>query len=200
MFNRQPFNRGRFNRSIIAVNSVHLFGNMSLELEAAGKLNVTNTFKGNAALELSATGKVSYSANLKGHAELFLFADGQVIRARPLEGKADLSMSVEGNIIRYRNFSGDALMELSASSEGFNTFRYEVISFTRPGFMFRQGDELIIDMENMTATLNGQNVMPFLDRESEFFRLNPGNNEITFETTVPAGRVDLRILWKDAWV
>jgi len=198
MFNRQPFNRGKFNRSAVAANSVLLYGDAGLELEAAGKLNVSNTFKGNAALELSATGKVTYSANLKGYADLFLFAGGQVTRSRTFEGYADLNLTADGNLIRARIISGDALLMLTVDNEGFNTFRYEQISL--PGLVVRQGDELIIDMENMTITMNGVNVMRFLSRDSEFFRLNPGNNEITYESTVAAGRVDLRILWKDAWI
>jgi len=200
MFNRQPFNRGKFNRSTVAASSVLLYGEISLELEAAGKVNVSNTFEGNAALELTATGKVTYSANLEGHTDIILIADGQVIRSRAIEGNADIGIIVAGNIVRYRNLDGDALLTITASSEGFNTFRYEMISISRPGFLFRVGDEIIIDMENMNVIQNGQNIMRFVDRESEFFNLNPGNNEITYESMVTAGRVDLRILWKDAWL
>jgi len=198
MFNRQPFNRGKFNRSVNVANSVFLYGEIDLELGAAGKLNASNTFKGNAALSLTTTGKATYSANLKGDMELFLFTDGQVTRLRPFEGNADISIAAEGKIVRARIIGGDALLSLTVGNEGFNTFRYEIISL--PGLLIGQGDELIIDMENMTITLNGQNAMRYLSRDSEFFRLNPGNNEITYHSTVTAGRVDLRILWKDAWV
>ena len=198
MFNRQHFNRGRFNRSSVAVNSVFLHGDMGLGLETAGELNVSSAFNGNAALELTAVGKMTYSANLEGYVDLFLVMDGQVIRPRPLKGNADLSLNVEGKIARYRNFDGDALLMIAVISEGFNTFRYETISL--PGLVIQAGEELIIDMENMTVTLNGQNVMRFLSRDSEFFHLNPGNNEVTYESTVSTGRVDLRILWKNAWL
>jgi hypothetical protein len=54
-------------------------------------------------------------------------------------------------------------------------------------------------MDAMTVTMNGQNIMRFVDRESEFFEFNPGNNEVTFETTTANGRVDMRVLWKDRW-
>ena len=200
MFNRKPFNRGKFNRATTAANSVLLYGSMGMELEAAGKLNAINALEGDAALLVTATGKLSYTANLKGYADILLTAGGQFIRSRAVEGNADIGFTVEGNLIRYRNFEGDALLTVTASSEGFNTFRYEIISISRPGFNFRAGDELIIDMENMTVTMNGHNIMRFVDRESEFFNLNPGNNELTYESTITAGRVDLRILWKDAWV
>lgn len=198
MFNRQPFNRGKFNRSFTAANSVLLYGEMSLGLETAGKVNVSRTFKGSAALELTATGRVTYSANLDGNASLLIIATGLLIRTQTIEGNANLNLTAEGSIIRARHISADALFTLTLDNVGFDAFRYEMISL--PGLVVRPGDELIIDMENMTVTMNGQNVMRFLSRDSEFFRLNPGNNELTYQCTVPTGRVDIRILHKDAWI
>ena len=198
MFNRQPFNRGRFNRTISSVNSVFLYGGATLKVEAAGNINAVKSFKGSAALNLIVTGKVNYSASLKGYADLFLYADGALIRAHNLEGYAPLALSAEGNIIRYRNLSGDMLLILALNNEGFNTFQYEQISL--PGLLIRAGDELIIDTDNQTVTLNGQNVMRFVDRYSEFFRFRPGTNEVTYESAGEGSRADIRILWKDAWL
>ena len=200
MFNRQPFNRGMFNRSINS-NSVLLYGDADIVIGGeADAMGAARGFMGDADISIGATGYINYSANFYGDATLLFGSDGGMTRARPLEGNADIVLSTMGGIVRARHLQGDAVIALTGTGEGFNTFRYEVISLTRPGFLFGVGDELVIDMENMTVTLNGQNVMKHLDRESEFFSLNPGNNEITFESTETGGRVDIRILWKDAWI
>ena len=200
MFNRQPFNRGKFNRSALNANSVLLYGDIELGVEAkAERMNATRGYKGNIDIALNATGKLNYSANLKGVADLSIEAGGQFRRVRSFDGTVEIGIAASGNIVRARHLQGEAVIALTITNEGFNTFRYETISLTRPGFLFRPGDELIIDMDNMTVTQNGQNVMRFVDRESEFFLFNPGNNEVTYQSTAQAGRVDLRILWKDAF-
>jgi len=201
MFNRQPFNRGRFNRSTGNANSVLFYGTAEIAVGAqVDKMNAARGYKGDADIAIYATGKINYSANLKGIVTIGIEADGQFRRVRSLDGKAEIAIAASGSIIRARHLQGEAVIAITAISEGFNTFRYEIISLTRPGFIFRPGDELIIDMDSMTVTQNGQNVMRFVDRESEFFLFNPGNNEVTYTSTVTAGRVDVRILWKDAFL
>jgi len=200
MFNRQLFNRGRFSRPLNSANSIVFTGTVDLGVEAeAEKINVTLAFNGHADITLELAGQMNYAVSFDGNADLQLNTDGNLIRARNFEGHTDIAMTADGNLIRGRVFHGNALITLTlASTEGFNTFRYEHVHL--PGLLVRPGDELIIDMENMTVTLNGQNVMRFLHRNSEFFTLNPGNNEITYESTVTNGRVDMRVLWKDAWL
>jgi len=201
VFNRQPFNRGRFNRSIDNANSVLLYGDIDIALGLqADKMNAARGYKGDAEIKLTSSGKMNYSAKLKGNIDLGLEAESSFIRSRNFNGDIEITVNTKGNIIRARHLQGKAIIALSVTSEGFNTFRYETISLTRPGFLFRPGDELIIDMEAMTVTQNGQNVMLFVDRESDFFLFNPGNNEVTYTSTVQAGRVDIRILWKDAFL
>ena len=200
MFNRLPFNRGNFNRTATAANSVLLYGNIDMVVEAAGRLNAASAFEGNIHIGTEAAGRLNAVSTFTGNADMVFMAEGFLSRSRHFEGEVGMGLGLEGDIVRVRNVGGDVFIAVTADSEGFNTFRYETISLGGPGFSFRAGDELIIDMENMTVTMNGQNIMRFLDRESEFFNLNPGNNEITYESTAEAGRVDLRILWKDAWL
>lgn len=200
MFNRQAFNRGRFNRNFGNVNVVLLHGDADIVMAADARLNVTMPLSGQADILLDMVGWLNYAANFDGMADICMDTVGTMIRARPFAGTADIVVLAEGMLVRAKHFGGDSVIVLAVSGAGFNTFRYETISLTRPGFLFRPGDEIIIDMDNMTVTMNGQNIMRFVDRESEFFEFNPGNNEVTFETTTASGRVDMRVLWKDAWV
>lgn len=199
MFNRQAFNRGKFNRNSGNVNVVLLHGDCDIVLAADGRLNATMPLSGQADIVLATDGPMNMAAAFDGMADIVLAADATVTRARPFDGVADIVIFADGQLVRAKHLSGASVIALGMSSAGFNTFGYETISLTRPGFIFRPGDEIIIDMENMTVTMNGQNIMRFVDRESEFFEFNPGNNEVTFETTTAAGRVDMRVLWKDRW-
>ena len=202
MFNKQPFNRGKFNRSVNNANSVLFYGDFEIGLCAdVDRVNAALAFSGDCDITLTADAQINYAASLEGNADIQLAMDGRLTRARLFEGNMDIVLSTEGRIVRARHFKGGAVIVLAASmTEAFNTFRYEIISLTQPGFIFRPGDELMIDMDNMTVTLNGQNVMRFVDRESEFFLFNPGNNEVTYTSTTTAGRVDIRLLWKDAFL
>ena len=59
------------------------------------------------------------------------------------------------------------------------------------------GDELIIDTEHMTVTLNGENIIDRVSDDSAFFELEPGENDIIVEGGTTA---DVKILWKDRWL
>ena len=59
------------------------------------------------------------------------------------------------------------------------------------------GDELIIDTEHMTVTLNGANIIDRVSDDSAFFKLQPGENDIIVEGGTTA---DVKILWKDRWL
>ena len=59
------------------------------------------------------------------------------------------------------------------------------------------GDELIIDTEHMTVTLNGVNIVDRVSDDSAFFKLQPGENDIIVEGGTTA---DVKVLWKDRWL
>lgn len=59
------------------------------------------------------------------------------------------------------------------------------------------GDELVIDTEHMTVTLNGENIIDRVSDDAVFFKLMSGINDITVEGGTTA---DVRIVWKDRWL
>ena len=62
------------------------------------------------------------------------------------------------------------------------------------------GGELLIDTGQMTVTLNGQDVTRYVGRNSEFFKLRPGDNIILYEDGVENRAISYNILWKDLWL
>jgi hypothetical protein len=75
---------------------------------------------------------------------------------------------------------------------------YATISL--PGLVVPIGGDLVIDTEQMTVTLNGDDVTRFFDAESEFFKLKPGDNIVVFEDGQQNRNVSVKILWKDLWL
>ena len=104
---------------------------------------------------------------------------------RHLNGAVEAVAEARGVIIRV--VLPSAIAEAESSSVG------DYI----PGLTMTAGDELIIDTEHMTITLNGANVIDLLSDDSEFFKLKPGENDIIVEGGTTA---DIKVLWKDRWL
>ena len=192
-FNRMGFNRGKFNAS------AHKRSNANITMSAAGDLTAARSFGGDAEIVLNTeSGALNTSSTFKGDAEITLLADGDMNAARSFNGAADIILSALGHMNLIHALDGAAFIVLETTSQEFNTFRVEYIEL--PNMNFRTGDELIIDTDAKTITLNGVNIMRYLSRTSEFFNFNPRENEIEYLSSNPNDRVEIRILWKDAWL
>lgn len=66
--------------------------------------------------------------------------------------------------------------------------------------VLKPGDELIIDTDLMTVTLNGQNAMRYFSSQSDFFKLAPGENIIAYSDDSETKEYSVDILWKDRWL
>jgi len=62
------------------------------------------------------------------------------------------------------------------------------------------GDELIINTDEMTVTVNGQNGMRYFSMDSDFFKLLSGENKIVYSDTSGSRDVLVDIIWKDRWL
>jgi len=181
--------------------TVFVGGIVSTETAVTGTMQRVASYSGTSSIGINANGRVNRATTVKGTATLMPDINGQVNRSTPLSGIVDISHALNGKLGRERNLEGNVSINVAAIMPyGFSTFRYETLSLTTPGFIFRPGDEMVIDTDNMTVEINGQNAMRWLDRESEFFLFNPGINEITVDTQAPNSRFDMRALWKDAWL
>ncbi len=197
MFNRQPFNKGKYNVSFYQ-NTVDFYGFIDLALEASARINAISNFQGTSETELSIEGNINYSVNMQGNAEMELLLDGAIIKSISFDGSSIMLIHASGEIVRQRFFDGEAGLVLEVTSQGFNTYRYEYIKL--PDLILRTGDELIINTDEMTVTLNGQNVIQYLSRDSEFFLFNPRENDIIYTSGNANDKVDIKILWKDAFL
>lgn len=173
MFNRSAYNRTSFNRSSSIVFEWLATANAETDASAAVKI-------------------IRY---LNGSVEAIAAASGAVIRVVLPSGIAQAQTDSTGDYIRTLFFEALAEAVASASATGVSTYGSVTMSF--PGLTMTAGDELVIDTEHMTITLNGANVIDLLSDESVFFKLMPGENDIIVEGGTTA---DIKVLWKDRWL
>jgi len=176
-----------------------LEGNADIELAATSRLTVVNVLHGSAETSLVSVGELNRRKILLGNSDIILDIDVPLNINIPYEGNIAKGLTIAVDFLGIRqSLRGTAHIVLATLNEGFNIWRYEHIHL--PNLVIGVGGELIIDTDNMTITMNGQNVMRFLSRDSEFFLLNPATNELTFTSGNANNRADIRVLWRDAWL
>ena len=178
--------------------SAALSGIADMSLDPAGELNAAVSYIGSAVISLETLADLNKAHGLQGDADIGLAAAGTLNTAVPFRGNPDMAFTAGGHLNRVFGLGGNSNIIFAVYNEGFNIFRYEHIHLS--GLNIPVGGEIIIDTENMTITLNGQNVMRHLSRDSEFFLLNPARNELVYTTANQNDRADIRVLWRDAWV
>ena len=117
---------------------------------------------------------------------------GALLVIRYLAGTAEAETSASGEVVRILLFTSAAE---AVADPRVSTYGQEVMVVE--GVNMVAGDELIIDTEHMTVTLNGVNIVDRVSDSSVFFKLMSGVNDIIVEGGTTA---DIRILWKDRWL
>ena len=74
----------------------------------------------------------------------------------------------------------------------------EYISLTN--LVLKPGQELIIDTDDMTATIDGQNAIHLLSDDSVFFFLAQGEDIITYADNGTSRSINLKVMRKDRWL
>lgn len=173
MYNRTPYNRTQYNR----------------------KARFVFEWTATANAESGSGGSLLIIRYLSGAAEAETDAAGELVRVVLPSGTAEAVAEAVGDYIRTLFFSGMADAEAYASGTGVSTYGQEVMTIL--GVNMVAGDELIIDTEHMTVTLNGVNIVDRVSDASVFFKLKDGINDIVVEGGTTA---DIKILWKDRWL
>ncbi len=124
-----------------------------------------------------------------------LSASGKQIRILVSKAFADMHIKANAEIIRF--FFVHSKSDMHLNSEGGPYKALECLELALEGINLMPGDELIIDAEKMTVTINGQNALRLMSSGSEFLKLLPGNNEVRFEGN---GKADMFLIWKDRWL
>ncbi len=173
MYNRTPYNRQRYNR----------------------KSTYTFEWTALAEVESAAFGSLLVERRLSGGADAETESSGRIIRGVLFTALADAETDASGYVVRVVFFTSEATAEAFASGSGVSTYGQEVM--TIEGVNMVAGDELVIDTEHMTVTLNGENIIDRVSDASVFFKLMSGVNDIIVEGGTTA---DVRVVWKDRWL
>lgn len=177
MFNRQPYNRGKFNTP-----SVQTASNSGISvLKLAGnevKPQQDMTSFGTTAMVLRTLNDATNIKSSSAFVNLMMASKGT--QTKICYGIANIS-DIQLQTKSEHALSGEELISL-------------------PELVLEPGDELVIDTCEMTVSVNGQNMMKFVSNDSEFFSLLPGDNELIYTDGVDTRKVSIDILWKDRWV
>lgn len=176
--NRKPFNRSGFNRPSTAITSVTGFAQL--------KLGASPVFANRAISALA----------LPSRLVLWDSADGTIIKTG--SGNSALVLYASGNaakvlygILAPSVMALKTLSEQSVQGESVIDLQWLVLA---------PGGELIINTEDMTVTVNGQNGMEYFSLDSEFFNLLNGANTIVFSDGSTGRNINFDIIWKDRWL
>ena len=174
MYNRIAFNRAGYNRADI--------GEFIWSAEAFG--------------QSGAAAYIVVTRRLVGSASAIADANGDIIRIFAMQGDISAESSATGQIIRIRSFNSAVEAIGYAKATGLVSYGTEILAFNNE-LILQPGDELIIDTDAMTVTLNGENAVAHVTDDSIFFKLAPGNSTLNF---AGGEQADIRILWKDRWL
>lgn len=177
MFNRQPYNRGKFN-----VQTTQSIGNNGI----AVMMMKANSILASKIISAIGTSDLSMRDDVKGTivkyntgtSEIWSGSQGEGTKVLTAESEiSKLAMHTEAN----QMLGGESVISLE-------------------GITLKPGDELIINTCDMTVTINGQNAMEFFSNESEFFTLLNGLNTLIYNDSNSSRNISFDVIWKDRWL
>ena len=178
MFNRQPFNRGKFNTPI-----TQSIGNNGI----AVMMMKANSTLASRIISAIGTSDLSMREDVKGTIVKYNTGTSEIWSGS--QGEGTKVFIVEGGTSNIRMYT-EANQVLAGES---------VISLE--GIILKPGDELVINTCDMTVTLNGQNAMEYFSNESDFFTLLNGLNSLIYSDDSNSSRnISFDIIWKDRWL
>lgn len=172
------FNVGKFNVKNSEIASVNGNSNLVLESNISKFLVDKYMSKAEASIELDA------KANL-------------YIRIMGIESNADMEMNskaLSSNLV----YASEAIGDLTIDAYGVGSLLGEDY-VEIAGLVLKPGQEVEIDMCNLTVTVNGENAMHLMSTDGDFFDFLVGDNDIEIEA-VGANGVQIDTYWKDKWL
>lgn len=177
MFNRQPYNRGKFNVPSTAISSNSGIASLRLRAVLVSAQQV-----------ISASGQASMKLNG--------LSDGTIVRYAAGFCLFTLGSYADGTKVFIVEAEDAALVMLTQATpqlSGEQVMRFEDL-------VLRPGDELVINTCDLTVTLNGENAMEFFAADSEFITLLNGENTIEYNDESESREISFNIIWKDRWL
>lgn len=178
MFNRQPFNRGKFNVPSSTSSGNSGLGQMTMSVMPVlvEKLISANGTSSMLMKEITDGTNNKFS---QGISNMILDTKGIGTKEFIVSSEtSNMKMATEGS----QSLAGESIIML----EGIN---------------LQPGDEIIINSCDMTITVNGQNAMEYFSSESEFFNLLNGLNKLIYSDKNNGDReMSFDVIWKDKWL
>jgi len=84
------------------------------------------------------------------------------------------------------------------TAQAVSVFRVDTLSL--PQIVLGPGQELIIDTDNMTVTVDGQNAIHLLSDDSVFFLLAQGEDIITYADNSDSRSINFKTMYKNRWL
>ncbi len=172
------FNVGKFNVKNSEIASVNGNSNLVLESKISKFLVDKYISKAEASIELGS------KANL-------------YIRITGIESNVDMEMNskaLSSNLV----YASEAIGDLTIDAYGVGSLLGEDY-VEIAGLVLKPGQEVEIDMCNLTVTVNGENAMHLMSTDGDLFDFLIGDNDIEIEA-VGANGVQIDTYWKDKWL
>ena len=172
------FNVGKFNVKSTQIHSVTAVGDMEMDARVSR------------VLVEKYVSKTESSISIDSSANYFVEVIG-------ISANVDMEIESSGlgaNLV----YSSQATADLEINSSAIGSLLGEDYVEIR-GLTLRPGQEVEIDMCNLTVTVNGDNAMHLMSADGDFFDFLVGDNDIDIEA-IGAGSVQVDTYWKDRWL
>lgn len=177
MFNRQPYNRGKFNTPSTSSVGANGIGLMILN---GGPVQGSRLISANGLAILYMKHDVDATINKNDIGNTALTLNGFSNGTKRFMVSSDISSLVLGTEANQM-LSGEAVINLE-------------------GIILKPGEELVINTCDMTITINGQNAMEYFSDDSEFFNLLSGLNTLIYSDSNSSRNLSFDVIWKDRWL
>jgi hypothetical protein len=148
-----------------------------------------------ATAESGAYAALSITRKLVSDVTALSTSEAALTRIYFVDGEANAESEASALVVRIQFFASEAEAVSFAEASGVTLVGSDFIRL--PDLFMSEGDMLLINTEEMTVTLNGENIVNLVSDDSVFFALKPGDNDVQIDAD---GDADLRLLWKDRWL
>lgn len=172
------FNVGKFNVKNSEIASVN--GNSDLVLESNISKFLVDKYISEAEVSIELDAKANFYIKIMG-----------------VESNADMEMNSRA-LSTNLMYASEATGDMSIDAFGVGSLLGEDYVEIK-GLVLKPGQEVEIDMCNLTVTVNGENAMHLMSTDGDFFDFLIGDNDIEIEA-VGANGVQIDTYWKDKWL
>ena len=172
------FNVGKFNVKNSEIASVN--GNSDLVLESNISKFLVDKYISEAEVSIELDAKANFYIKIMG-----------------VKSNADMeinSRALSTNLM----YASEATGDMSIDAFGVGSLLGEDYVEIK-GLVLKPGQEVEIDMCNLTVTVNGENAMHLMSTDGDFFDFLIGDNDIEIEA-IGANGVQIDTYWKDKWL